>query len=95
MSLSNAEGRADLALEDYLRIPYVIESYSVEDSAGCWLRRVEHPELPECAVDSLSVVDAMCALKRRRVEVITELYARGARIPAPRPPLPPETMPVV
>lgn len=88
MSSNDREGRDGLTLDDYLRIPYIIESYSIENAAGQWVRRVEHPELPGCAVESPSIVEGIDALDARRVEVITGLHARGARIPAPRPPLP-------
>ncbi|HEY1704536.1 MAG TPA: hypothetical protein VGG75_32975 [Trebonia sp.] len=75
-------------LADHLSVPYVAVVYSAERPDGSWWRRAEYPELPGCAAEAPTAVDAMELLERQRVRLIAEAYARGAEIPVPRPPLP-------
>jgi hypothetical protein len=72
----------------YLRIPYIIEASSVEHAGQVWKRRAEHIELPDCAVEADTIVEALELLEARRVDVIDGLLAAGQRPPVPRPPLP-------
>ena len=73
-------------LEYYEAVPYLLVLESVERD-GTWIRRAEHPELPGCAGEALSAVEALRQLDRERHRVLAELWARGAPIPVPRPPL--------
>jgi predicted RNase H-like HicB family nuclease len=75
-------------LGDHLAVPYVAIVYSVERPDGTWWRRAEYPELPGCAAEAPSAVEAMELLERQRVRLIAAAYARCEEIPAPRPPLP-------
>jgi predicted RNase H-like HicB family nuclease len=75
-------------LRDHLAVPYVAVVYSVERPDGSWWRRAEYPELPGCAAEADSAVEAMELLERQRIRLISEAYARGEDIPVPRPPLP-------
>jgi predicted RNase H-like HicB family nuclease len=75
-------------LRDHLAVPYVAVVYSLERPDGSWWRRAEYPELPGCAAEARSAVDAMDLLERQRVRLIAAAYARGEDIPVPRPPLP-------
>jgi predicted RNase H-like HicB family nuclease len=75
-------------LGDHLAVPYVAVVYSVERPDGTWWRRAEYPELPRCAAEAPSAVEAMELLERQRVRLIAAAYARGEEIPVPRPPLP-------
>jgi predicted RNase H-like HicB family nuclease len=54
---------------------------------GEWLRRAEYPELPGCAAEAPSVVEAIEKLEDERRRVIRQLWDRGTPIPVPRPPL--------
>jgi len=74
-------------LEYYLSIPYVLAMESVEHSDGEWFRRAEYPELPNCAAEAYSAVDAIEKLEEIRVERIREMLERGEAVPVPRPPL--------
>jgi hypothetical protein len=78
------EGPRDLAY--YEAVPYVLAVETVE-RGGQWLRRAEHPELPGCAAEAPSVLEALARLEGERRRVLRELWARGALIPVPRPPL--------
>jgi predicted RNase H-like HicB family nuclease len=70
----------------YEAVPYVLAVESVERD-GEWLRRAEYPELPGCAAEAVSVVEAIEKLEDERRRVIRQLWDRGAPIPVPRPPL--------
>jgi predicted RNase H-like HicB family nuclease len=74
-------------LGDHLAVPYVAVVYSVERPDGSWWRRAEYPELPGCAAEAPSAIDAMEQLEHERVRFIATACARGEEIPVPRPPL--------
>ena len=78
------EGPRDLAY--YEAVPYVLAVETVKRE-GRWLRRAEHPELPGCAAEAPSVLEAIDLLAGERHRVLRELWERGALIPVPRPPL--------
>jgi hypothetical protein len=73
-------------LDYYEAVPYLLVLESVERD-GTWIRRAEHPELPGCAAEAPSLVDALRQLDRERHRVLAELWERGAPIPVPRAPL--------
>ena len=81
---SRDETARDLAY--YEAVPYLLVIESVERQ-GEWLRRAEYPELPGCAVEAASAVEALEELERERCRVLRQLWDRGAAIPVPRPPL--------
>ncbi|HEV8574154.1 MAG TPA: hypothetical protein VGR43_05535 [Dehalococcoidia bacterium] len=70
----------------YEAVPYLLVMESVERQ-GEWLRRAEYPELPGCAVEAPSAVEALERLEHERRRVLRQLWDRGAAIPLPRPPL--------
>jgi hypothetical protein len=70
----------------YEAVPYLLVMESVERK-GEWLRRAEYPELPGCAAEAHSAVEALDKLEHERRRVLHHLWARGAAIPVPRPPL--------
>jgi hypothetical protein len=70
----------------YEAVPYLLVIESVE-RRGEWLRRAEHPELPGCAVEAPSAVEALEALERERLRVLRRLWEEGGVIPVPRLPL--------
>jgi len=74
----------DLAYYD--AVPYLLAVESVERD-GEWVRRAEYPELPGCAAEAPSVVEAIEKLEDERRRVIRQLWDRGTPIPVPRPPL--------
>jgi predicted RNase H-like HicB family nuclease len=78
------EDRRPLAY--YEAIPYLLVLESIERD-GAWLRRAEHPELPECVAEAASALEALDRLERERRRVLQQLWDRGAPIPVPRPPL--------
>jgi predicted RNase H-like HicB family nuclease len=73
-------------LDYYEAVPYLLVVESVPRD-GDWVRRAEYPELPGCAVEASSVLEALHQLERERRRVLTELWERGAPIPVPREPL--------
>jgi predicted RNase H-like HicB family nuclease len=75
-------------LSHQLAVPYVAVVYSVERPDGAWWRRAEYPELPGCAAEAPSAVDAMERLEHERIRIIAAAHARGEELPVPRPPLP-------
>jgi hypothetical protein len=81
---SGGEGARDLAY--YEAVPYLLVMESVE-RRGAWLRRAEYPELPGCAAEAPSAVEALEALEGERLRLLRDLWDRGAPIPVPRPPL--------
>ena len=74
-------------LRHYLSVPFVAVIYSVASEDGEWSRRAEYPELPGCAVEAASAVEAMKLLEEVRVRVIVDSLARGEKPPEPRPAL--------
>lgn len=74
-------------LSDYLAVPYLLVIESVECADGEWVRRAEYPELPGCAVEAYSAVEAIELLEGERARYIQQLIERGAPVPLPRPPL--------
>jgi predicted RNase H-like HicB family nuclease len=79
-----ADRRPDLAY--YEAVPYLLVMESVERK-GEWLRRAEHPELPGCVAEAHSALEALDKLEQARLRMLRQLWARGAAIPVPRPPL--------
>lgn len=77
-------GRRSLAY--YEAVPYLLVLESFE-RGGRWLRRAEHPELPDCVVEAPSAIEALDQLELERRRVLRHLWDRGASIPVPRPPL--------
>jgi len=75
-------------LEYYLTIPYMLAMESVEHPSGEWFRHAEYPELPGCAAEAYSAVEAIAKLEKERVCHIRALLERGEPVPVPRPPLP-------
>jgi predicted RNase H-like HicB family nuclease len=78
------DGPRDLAY--YGAVPYLLVLESVERD-GAWLRRAEHPELPGCAAEAATALDAIDKLDTARLALLREMWACGAAIPVPRPPL--------
>jgi hypothetical protein len=70
----------------YEAVPYLLVLESVEHG-GEWMRRAEYPELPGCAAEAGSVLEAIDRLEGERRRVLREMWERGAPIPVPRPPL--------
>ena len=70
----------------YEAVPYLLVLESVE-RGGQWLRRAAHPELPGCVAEAPSALEAVERLEHERLRVLRSLWARGAPIPVPRPPL--------
>jgi predicted RNase H-like HicB family nuclease len=75
---------ADLAY--YRRIPYLLVVETVERGGGWW-RRATYPELPGCAAEAESAVEAIERLEREREAVLARRFECGEPIPVPRPPL--------
>jgi predicted RNase H-like HicB family nuclease len=76
-----------MTLAEYLRIPYVLESESIEVAAGTWVRRVAYPEFPGCWAEAEGLEEALDQLERRRVEHTVELLREGKCPPLIRQPL--------
>ncbi len=83
-SASEPDTAHDLAY--YEAVPYLLVMQSVERQ-GEWLRRAEYPELPGCAAEAPSAVEALDKLEHERRRVLRQLWDRGSAIPEPRPPL--------
>ena len=73
-------------LDYYEAVPYLLVVESVQRD-GEWVRRAEYPELPGCAAEAASAVEALRRLDGERRRVLAELWERGAAIPVPRAPL--------
>jgi hypothetical protein len=69
---------------DYLRVPYIVTAQSLPRSDGSWVRRVEHPELPDCVAEAGSITEALDRLDQRRVHVVIGLLAAGTIPPVRR-----------
>jgi predicted RNase H-like HicB family nuclease len=54
---------------------------------GQWVRRAEYPELPGCAAEAHSALEALHQLETERRRVLRGLWERGEPIPVPRQPL--------
>lgn len=80
------EGDARPGLDYYEAVPYLLVMESVERE-GQWVRRAEYPELPGCAAEANSALEALRQLETERRRVLRQLWERGAPIPVPRPPL--------
>jgi predicted RNase H-like HicB family nuclease len=78
-------GRLD-SLASYRSIPYLLVVETVE-RGGSWWRRATYPELPGCAVEAESAVDAIEQLDRAREALLIRCWERGEPIPVPRLPL--------
>jgi hypothetical protein len=86
--MSPSAGKRDTVhdLAYYEAVPYLLVMESVERQ-GEWLRRAEYPELPGCAAEAPSAVEALDKLEYERRRVLQQLWDRGVSIPVPRPPL--------
>jgi predicted RNase H-like HicB family nuclease len=80
------DGAARRDLAYYEAVPYLLVLETVERD-GEWIRRAEHPELPGCAAEAASAVEALARLEEERRRLLAALWARGATIPLPREPL--------
>jgi len=80
----DAPRRADLAF--YRSIPFLLVVESVERD-GRWRRRAAHPELPGCAAEADSALEAIEGLACERERLLEERWRRGEEIPVPRAPL--------
>lgn len=72
-------------LDDYLRIPYVLESSSVEREDGTWVRRADYVELPGCSAEAASIIEAIDAADVQRIRLLLGMWRAGERPPTPRP----------
>jgi predicted RNase H-like HicB family nuclease len=70
----------------YRAIPYLLVVETVE-RAGAWRRRATYPELPGCAAEAESAVEAIERLEEARETLLARCWERGETIPVPRPPL--------
>jgi predicted RNase H-like HicB family nuclease len=70
-----------MKVSDYLRVPYLVTAQSRQLADGSWVRRVEHPELPDCSAQADSITDALRCLDARRIEVVLRMLADGAKPP--------------
>jgi predicted RNase H-like HicB family nuclease len=70
----------------YEAVPYLLTMESVE-RGGAWVRRAAYPELPGCAAEAASAVEAYERLEAARLVVLRRLWEHGDEIPVPRPPL--------
>jgi hypothetical protein len=71
-------------LRDYLNVPYVVESTSIEIAPGVWTRRVRYPELPDCAAEDEIIETAIRMLERQRIQTIIRMLRNGKLPPHPR-----------
>src|SRR5262249_61131577 len=84
LSSGAARGLEELAY--YRAIPYLLVVETVE-RAGSWWRRATYPELPGCAAEAESAVEAIERLEQEREALLARCWERGEPIPVPRPPL--------
>ena len=77
----------NLTLDEHLAVPYVTVMESFCDRDGEWRRRAFHPELPGCAAEADSPIEAMDKLDTAREQYIQSRLERGESVPVPRPPL--------
>jgi len=76
-----------MQLNDYLRIPYLLEAQLAEVSPGVFVNRVVYPELPDCRAESQSLESALRQLERQRIITLMRMIDAGQKPPVPRPPL--------
>lgn len=76
-----------MTLEEYLAIPYIVTVRPVERPDGTWARHATYPELPECAVEEATVLEALDRLEVLRRQRIAEMLEQAEPIPVPRPKL--------
>jgi predicted RNase H-like HicB family nuclease len=74
-------------IDEYLAVPLIIQSYSVELDDGTWVRRVRCEELPGCVAESESIVEALGALEAKRAELTRKLLDDGEVPPNHRAPI--------
>jgi len=79
-------GDARPDLDYYEAVPYLLVMESVERD-GRWVRCAEYPELPGCAAEAHSALEALRQLETERRRVLRRLWERGEPIPVPRQPL--------
>ncbi len=79
--------RNNMALRDFLSVPYLVVAQTLELEPGRWMRCASHPELPDCRAEAPDIESALERLERRRIEVIIGILRAGAIPPVPRPPL--------
>jgi predicted RNase H-like HicB family nuclease len=80
------EPRREADLDYYRAVPYLLVVETVE-RGGVWRRLASYPELPDCAAEAESAVEAIDRLEREREHLLEQCWRRGEAIPAPRPPL--------
>jgi predicted RNase H-like HicB family nuclease len=78
-------GRLD-SLACHRSVPYLLVVETVE-RAGAWWRRASYPELPGCAAEAETAVEAIELLDREREALLARCWEQGEPIPVPRPPL--------
>lgn len=76
-----------MTTEQYLNVPYILELWSTQKLDGEWVRHAEFPELPGCAVEAPTAVEAVEKAEQARVEYLLSCLERGEQVPVPRPPL--------
>ena len=76
-----------MVLEDYLAIPYILDTRAVCGADGVWVCQLTYEELPDCVAEARSPLAALDELEQKRIAYITERFRQGKAIPVPRPPL--------
>lgn len=76
-----------MQLNDYLRVPFLLEARLAELSPGVGINRLSYPELPGCRAESASLENALRQLERQRITTIVRIFDEGKAPPIPRPPL--------
>lgn len=76
-----------MQLNDYLRIPFLLEAHLAELSPSVWINRLSYPELPGCQAESADLENALRQLERQRIITIVRILDEGKAPPVPRPPL--------
>jgi hypothetical protein len=76
-----------MQLNDYLRIPYLLEARLAEIAPGVWINQLSYPELPDCRAESPDVEGALRQLERQRIITIIRMLDEGKFPSVPRPPL--------
>ncbi|WAH35686.1 type II toxin-antitoxin system HicB family antitoxin [Alicyclobacillus dauci] len=83
----NGKSGPAMTVEEYMAIPFILEIWSKQQQDGQWVRHAEYPELPGCAAESFSAVEAVEKAEEARVAYILRCLERGEEIPVPRRPL--------
>lgn len=81
-----ADPLPDTDLDYYRAVPYLLVVETVQ-RGGEWRRRATYPELPDCAAEAESAVEAIERLERERERLLEQRWRQGEAIPVPRPPL--------